>query len=249
MKWWEIKAAAKPKTGEVRVYGLITSSGGGFFGSDDDVTPKAFADELKALGEVSEIDIYINSPGGDPFAATAIYSMLKRHAATKTVYIDGIAASAASLIAMVGDKVIMPSNTLMMIHEPAAGMYGTAEEHDRAAESLRVIAKSMAATYREKSGLEEAEILAIMAAETWYTAEEAVEKGFADEIESEKAVAASLVDNQAVINGQAVDISKFRNFPRQHFPVAQVDPEEEARKAKEAERQARLRRLRLRAQP
>jgi ATP-dependent protease ClpP protease subunit len=233
MKWWEIKAAAKPKTGEVRVYGLITSSGGGFFGSDDDVTPKAFADELKALGEVSEIDIYINSPGGDPFAATAIYSMLKRHAATKTVYIDGIAASAASLIAMVGDKVIMPSNTLMMIHEPAAGMYGTAEEHDRAAESLRVIAKSMAATYREKSGLEEAEILAIMAAETWYTAEEAVEKGFADEIESEKAVAASLVDNQAVINGQAVDISKFRNFPKDRF-TSVVQAPSEAEKAAQA---------------
>ena len=244
-KFWEIRAAKKDKTGELMVYGLITSAGGGVFGSDSDVTPKGFADGLKALGDISTLNIYINSHGGDPFAAHAIYSILKRHKAEKHVYVDGIAASAASMIAMAGDKVIMPINSMIMVHLPRAVAMGTSEEIRKSADALDAVAESMAVLYTEKTGLSKDEIMSIMAEEVWYSAEEAVKKGFADEIEQEMKVAASLNANLLVVNGQEVDIQAFRNFPRDKISARQEPAEDKA----EQERQARLRRLLLRAQP
>ena len=133
-KFYEFRAAKEPKTAEILVYGPIGSQG--MFGSGDDITAKGFRQELDAAGDVGEINLYVNSPGGDPFTAQAIYSMLKRHKAHVTVYVDGLAASAASLLAMAGDTIVMVANGLMMIHEPRAISMGTADEMRSAAEAL-----------------------------------------------------------------------------------------------------------------
>ena len=240
-KFWEIRAAAKEKTGELLLYGYISSSSWW----DDEVTPKQFAKDLKDLGDIETLNLYINSGGGDVFAAQAIFSQLARHSAKKHVYVDGLAASAASLIAMVGDTVTMPKNAMLMIHNPWSWGMGFASDFRKIADDLDKIREAMIPTYADKSGLSHEEIVSIMDAETWLTAEEAKEKGFADEIEEAKEIAACLKDDQAIINGQTVDISRFKNFPRDKISARQEPAEDKA----EQERQARLRRLLLRAQP
>lgn len=192
------------------LYGPISSTS--WWG--DEITPKNFKKELDDLGDVNEISVYINSNGGDVFAGQAINSMLKRHKATVTVYIDGLAASIASVIAMAGDKIIMPANAMMMIHNPWSGMYGNAEEFRKMADDLDKIGESIIAAYKEKTGMEDAEIKAIMDAETWLTADEAVKQKFADEIEQSKQVAASLDGNFLIYNGLKMDISRFDNPPK-----------------------------------
>ena len=110
-KFWDFKA--KENKAELMLYGEISDTS--WWG--DEVTPKAFKSELDALGDVEQIDIYINSGGGDVFAGEAIYNMLRRHNAKKVVHVDGLAASIASIIAMVGDEIVMPENAMLMIHE------------------------------------------------------------------------------------------------------------------------------------
>lgn len=161
----------------------------GFFG----VTAKDFLNDLKALGDVSEITIHINSPGGSVFEGFAIHNALKRHKAHITVYIDGLAASIASVVAMAGDEVIMPENAMMMIHDPSGLVLGTAEDMEKLANALRKMTAGIVSAYRAKTGLADAEIEGMMADETWFTAAEAVEKGFADEVE-EPVQAAALFD-------------------------------------------------------
>jgi ATP-dependent Clp protease protease subunit len=220
-KFWQFRAAADKKSGDLLLYGPISSTT--WWG--DEVTPKQFNEDLKALGDVETINVYINSGGGDVFAAQAIYSMLKRHSAAKHVYIDGLAASGASLIAMVGDTVTMPKNAMMMIHGPWTWGAGFAADFRKVADELDKIREAMIPVYSDKSGLSREEIIAIMDAETWLTAEEAVDKGFADEVEEAKEIAASIQDGTLTINGQTVDLSKFRNAPKDigHKPPARVD--------------------------
>ena len=119
-KFWSFKALDET-TGELLLYGEISDIS--WWG--DEVTPKQFKEDLDALGDIDVLNVYINSPGGDVFAGQAIYSMLKRHKAQVKVYIDGLAASIASLVAMAGDKVIMPANAMMMIHNPWTWCWGT----------------------------------------------------------------------------------------------------------------------------
>lgn len=207
-KFWNFKA--KDKGAELHLYGPISSTT--WWG--DEVTPAQFKADLDALGDVSEISVFINSDGGDVFAGQAINSMLKRHSATVTVYVDGLAASIASVIAMAGDKVIMPSNAMMMIHNPWSFAIGNSEDMRKMADDLDKIAESIVAAYREKTGLSDEEIKAIMDKETWLTAEEAVEKGFADEIEESKKIAASLDGDFFIFNGLKMDLSRFDNPPK-----------------------------------
>jgi ATP-dependent protease ClpP protease subunit len=128
------------------------------------------------------VRVHINSPGGSVFDSIAIYNMLKAFPGTVEVYVDGIAASGASMIVMAGDKVIMPANTFLMIHNPITMIEGNAEGLRSAAETLDKLADSMVSIYADKSGLDDDEILAIMDAETWLQAEEALAMGFADEV-------------------------------------------------------------------
>jgi len=211
-KFWSFKNKDE-STGELMLYGDISS----LSWRGDEVTPKQFKKDLDDLGDISTLNVYINSNGGDVFAGQAIYSMIKRHKATVNVYIDGLAASIASVIAMAGDKVIIPKNAMLMIHNPWATAIGNAEDFRKMADDLDKIRESIITTYKDKSELEDEKIIELMDAETWLTAEEAVDYGFADEIEDEKQVAASLNDGFLTVNGQEFDISKYKNAPKLAF--------------------------------
>ena len=207
-KFWALKTKSETE-GELLLYGPISSDS--WWG--DEVTPKQFKKELDDLGNISTLNIYINSDGGDVFAGQAIYSILKRYKAQKIVYVDGLAASIASLIAMAGDLIIMPANAMMMIHSPWTIALGNAADFRKLADDMDKIREAMIVAYKEKSGIDEKKIIEIMDAETWLTAKEAVEYGFADEIEETKKLAASLDENFLTINGWKFDLSKFKKLP------------------------------------
>ena len=213
-KFWKFRAATdQPDTGELLIYGPIAADDGmGWL--FDDITPKQFRDDLDALGDISELRLFINSPGGDVFAGQAIHSMLRRHPANVTVFVDGLAASIASIVVMAGDKVIMPRNAMMMVHNPWTFGMGDAEEFRKIADTLDQIRESIFAAYRDKTGMSRDELLPLLDAETWMTAEDAVGMGFADEIEEAKQIAASMRSpSELVVNGMKVDLSRFRNRP------------------------------------
>jgi ATP-dependent Clp protease protease subunit len=202
-KFWKFKAK-EDKTGELLLYGEISSVT--WWG--DEVTPKEFKKDLDALGDIDILNIYVNSPGGDVFAAQAIVSMLKRHKAEKNIHVDGLMASASTFLVDVG-KVIMPSNAMMMYHNPSTIVWGNANDMRKMADDLDKVRESMLVIYRDKTGMTNEEIIAILDAETWMTAEEAVEYGFADELEEEKKVAASISNTILIFNGIETDMSKF----------------------------------------
>jgi ATP-dependent protease ClpP protease subunit len=141
-RFWNFKSLDE-KTGELTLYGEISNET--WWG--DEVTPKEFKSDLDNLGEIDTLNIYINSPGGDVFAGQTIYSILKRHKAHKNVYIDGLAASIASVIAMAGNTIFMPKNAMMMIHNPWTVGMGNADEFRKLAEDLDKIRESLIAAY------------------------------------------------------------------------------------------------------
>lgn len=146
----------------------------------DEVTPKLFKDELMAGS--GPVTLWINSPGGDVFAAAQIYNMLMDYPADVTVKIDALAASAASVIAMAGTKVCMSPVAMLMIHNPATIAIGDTEEMQKAIEMLSEVKESIMNAYEIKSGLSRHKISQLMDAETWMNAKEAKKLGFADEI-------------------------------------------------------------------
>ncbi len=217
-KFWQFRSKQDTGTeeGELLLYGDISSST--WWG--DEVTPKAFKQDLDDLGDISTLNIYINSGGGDVFAGQAIYSMLKRHKATKKVYVDGLAASIASVIAMAGDIVYMPKNAMMMIHKAWTFGLGNANDFRKLADDMDKIDESILVTYEAKTGLEKEKIMEMVNAETWMTAEEALAYGFADEIEESKQLAAALRQGQLIMNGLTFNLSRYRNPPNLAGQVA-----------------------------
>ena len=147
---------------------------------DDDVTPQLFKDEL--MSGSGDITVWINSPGGDCVAAAQIYNMLMDYKGNVTVKIDGIAASAASVIAMAGTKVLMSPVSMLMIHNPMTAAFGDCGEMQKAIEMLGSVKDSIINAYEIKTGLSRARLSHLMDAETWMDANKAVELGFADEI-------------------------------------------------------------------
>ena len=147
---------------------------------DDDVTPQLFKDELMA--GTGDVTVWINSPGGDCIAAAQIYNMLMDYKGNVTVKIDGIAASAASVIAMAGTKVLMSPVSMMMIHNPMTIAFGDSAEMQKAIEMLGSVKESIINAYEIKTGLSRTKLSHLMDAETWMDANKAVELGFADEI-------------------------------------------------------------------
>jgi ATP-dependent Clp protease protease subunit len=196
-RWYDFRAQARGT--EIVIYDEI-----GAFG----IPAKAFLDELKALGSVAELTVRVNSPGGSVFDGVAIYNALKRHDARVTVWIDGIAASIASVIAMAGDEVVMPENAMLMLHDPSALVLGTATDMRAMAGALDKMKAGMVAAYRDKSGRSDPEIEALMRDETWLSAQEAVAFGLADRVEQPVRMAAHF------------DLSRFRNTPPQLAALA-----------------------------
>ena len=183
---WELKQAAAPGTLELYIYGDVEGDSYDWWTDEvirSETSANSFREALAAHPEATQIDIYINSYGGSVFEGTAIYNQLKRHPAHKTVYVDGFACSIASVIAMAGDRVIMPRNTLMMVHNMAYGCYGNAADLRKAADDLDIINEAGRAAYLEKAGDKlTPELLAKMEDdETWLTAEQCIQYGLADE--------------------------------------------------------------------
>ena len=147
---------------------------------DDDVTPKLFRDEL--MSGSGDITVWLHSPGGDCVAAAQIYNMLMDYKGSVTVKIDGIAASAASVIAMAGTKVLMSPVSMMFIHNPMTAALVNSDEMQKAIEMLQEVKESIINAYEIKTGLSRAKLSRLMDAETWMDANKAVELGFADGI-------------------------------------------------------------------
>jgi ATP-dependent Clp endopeptidase proteolytic subunit ClpP len=187
---------AASKTADVYLYTPIGEYWGG-------ITAERFQQELNAIGKPSEIRLYINSDGGEVFQGISIYNMLVRHTAKINVFVDGIAASIASLIAMSGSTITMGPNTFMMIHEPWGGGHGTAADLRKQADTLDKVRVQLVDTYARKTGLSADKISDLISAESWFDATEALKLGFATAI-SPAATAMSAM---------RYDLSRFRNAP------------------------------------
>ena len=155
---------------------------------DEETSATSFRDALKELGDVSTINLSINSGGGSVFDGIAIYNMLKSHKATVNVYVEGLAASIASVIAMAGDTITMRSGSMMMVHMPWTLSQGNAEEMRKTADTLEKMGDNIVDIYSERTGITSDEIRNIMNDETWLSAEEAVEQGWATKLDKKEAV-------------------------------------------------------------
>ena len=207
-KFWNITKNDEAKSADIVMYGSI--------GSDeywDDVCDKTIKEEIGNLGDVENINVHINSPGGSVFAAVAIANTLKNHKAKVTAYIDGLAASAATIITSACDVVKMPKNALFMIHNPLTWAYGNKQELEKTGILLDKVKDNILETYLAKAkDKTKEELSALMDEEKWFNAEEAKEYGFIDEIVGEMEKPQN-VNNLLIVNSLAFDISKFKNFP------------------------------------
>jgi len=224
-EWLDIKN--KDSVGEIMIYGEITDEK--WF--DEDVTPMDIKNKIKSLENVDEINMYINSPGGGVFAGLAIYNMLKRFSSKITAYVDGVAASIASVILLAADKKIIPENAHVMIHNPMGIAMGDADEMRKTARLLDGAKKSILSIYKSATTLTDKKLSQMMNDETWMLGQEAFDLGFADEVEANKTIEAKIQGDFAIINGQKVDIRNFRKFPKDRIEQKQKD--EEAIKAME----------------
>ena len=201
---------------------------------DDDVTPQLFRDELNAGS--GDITVWINSPGGDCVAAAQIYNMLMDYKGNVTVKIDGIAASAASVIAMAGTSVLMAPTSLMMIHNPMTAAFGSKDEMEKAIEMLEEVKESIINAYELRTGLSRARISHLMDSETWMNAKRAIELGFADGMLTDEKVMAEMpafeFSDRAV---EAALINKITAKTRKDTPVNKLEPETEPKELPQPE--------------
>ena len=212
IKWLEVKA--KAKVGEVYIYGEIDD----FKWWGDEVTPTDIKDELAKLKNVDSVNIYVNSPGGGVFAGAAIYNEIKRFNKPTTSYVDGLAASIASLIVLAADKVVIPSNAMIMIHNVWTVVVGDYNELRDTADKIEKIQDSVVVqAYQDKTGMEKEKITELMDAETWLSGGEAVDLGFADELAEEQKIAACITGDTINFNNVEVPINKFKAFPKSKF--------------------------------
>lgn len=193
------------------------------------VTPRGVMREIDRLGNVDQITVRINSPGGDVFAGLAIYEYLKNHKARIITRNDGLAASAASIILMAGDEIIMGTGSMVMIHNPYTIAMGEAKDFLAAAEMLGKIQESLISVYKERTGKNEEELKAMMDATTWMTADNSVSLGFADKVDRKERISATIQNGLAKVGNQCFDLRVFAMAP----PL----PLEEEENANDAERQ------------
>lgn len=203
-RWYEIQAAANGAAGEVRIYDQIGGWG---------ISARQFLQDITDAGlfSASQVDVRIHSPGGSVLDGFAMFNSLKRLSGTVNIYIDGVAASMASVIAMLpGATVHIPSNAFIMIHNPWGGAMGEASDLRAYADLLDKNGEIMIDAYTTKTGLPREDVLSMMTAETWMTGKEAVAKGFADVLLPDMQMAACVNDNV---------IKEFSNMPKaaQHF--------------------------------
>ena len=220
---WKNEANTEPEAERVlELYGTIAEES--WF--DDDVTPQLFRDELFAGN--GPVTIWINSPGGDCVAASQIYAMLMDYKGDVTVKIDGVAASAASVIAMAGTKVLMAPTALMMIHNPATLAIGDSAEMQKAIEMLSEVKESIINAYEIKTNMRRSKLSQLMDAETWMNANKAIEYGFADGIlEDEKKSPDAAVS--FAFSRKAVTNSLLNKLAKKSAPASKPEVKPEGR--------------------
>ncbi|MGM8935076.1 ClpP-like prohead protease/major capsid protein fusion protein [Pseudomonas neustonica] len=207
--WYSIKALSRG-TAEVLLYDEIGAWG---------ISAQQFARDLKALGDLQRIDLRVHSPGGDVFEGTAIYNLLKHHPARVEGYVDGLAASMATVILMACDVVHIPENALMMVHKPWGITGGDADDMRRYVELLDKIEDTMVMAYAGKTGKSADEIKSLLKEETWMTGREAVEAGFADQLTESLAAAAHLNSKRMQEFNHMPEALKALLQPRASTPV------------------------------
>lgn len=205
--FWNFQDSTGGDAADLYIYGPIVSSASWW---DDSIDAVQFSEDLKALGD-KDVTVHINSPGGDVFAAHAIHNQLIAYAGNVDVVIDGIAASAATIIAMAGARITMPTNSMMMIHNPAMGLddHYTADDLDKYANALRAVRQSIIAAYMKRVSVDQAQIEQMMDAETWLTAQECVDMGLADAIDGR--IKSVLDGNNLIVNSLKIDITNYKN--------------------------------------
>lgn len=198
---------------------------------ESDTSAKSFRDGLKELGNIPQLNVHINSAGGSVFDGIAIENMLKQSSSQVNVYIDGLAASIASVIAMGGDTIFMPSNAMMMIHMPWTMTMGNAKDMRKSADDLEKIAESSIITYLDKAGdkLDRNTLIQLMNDETWLTADEAVEYGLADEVLEPVKVAASL-DSEFLQKYSHVPTSLLQKDDDSDVKISDEDTDDDPKK-------------------
>ena len=179
---------------------------------DDEVSPREFKAELEEADD--DITLWINSPGGDVFAASQIYTMLKEYKGKVTVKIDGIAASAASVIAMAGDKVYMSPTAMLMVHNPSTIVWGEATDMKRGIEILSEVKEGIINAYETKTGLSRNKISQMMDRETWMSAGKALELKFCDEVLYQESVASENVTGGFIFDKVTVTNNFLGKFQR-----------------------------------
>ncbi len=201
--FFNMKMSSDGKSGDIFIYGEITKYAWEEMGEHSAVT---FQKELEKLGDVDVINLYVNSPGGSVFEGISIYNMLKRHKAKVVAHVDALAASIASVIIMSADEIRMPSNSMLMIHNPWTIVMGNAEELRKQADDLERIGQSSKQSYLEKAGtkLSDDKLQEMLDDETWLSAEEAFEIGLCDVVE---------VANEAVAKIDKETLNMFKNAP------------------------------------
>lgn len=198
--WYQLRAAARGVV-DLMLYGDIGAWG---------ISANQFARDLKALGDVSQINLHVHSPGGDVFEGMAIYNLLKNHPARVEGTVDGLAASMGSVVLMAADVIRIPANAMIMVHKPWGIQGGDAEEMRRYADLLDKVEDSLVAAYTSKTGKTVDEVKALLAAETWMTGAEAVALGFADEL-------VESMDTFAKLNSQRMQ--DFQKMPENLKPL------------------------------
>ena len=239
-RMWELRQAAEPGVLELYIYGDVEGDYYDWWTGEtirSETSANAFRDALASYPDAAEIRLYINSYGGSVFEGTAIYNQLRRHPARKTVYIDGFACSIASVIAMAGDRIIMPRNTMMMIHNMWMGAVGNAAALRKAADDLDIINAAGRAAYLEKAGdkLEESRLVEMMDAETWLTAEDCIALGLADEYadtDADLTKAQGMLQKANLALAQQIEVNRsiaaqlreLTTAPKSHAPVGADAP-------------------------
>lgn len=187
----DYRMLARGDRGEIWLYGIIGLAKDNWFGIDG-VTAKQFADDLRKLGAVKTIDLRLNSDGGVVDDARAMYNLLVEHPAVVTTHIDGIAASAASFVAMAGKTIKMADGGFIMIHNARGGVWGTADDLEKMIPVYRGYDTQIRRTYAARTGQSDQQLKTWMKEERWFDSAEALQYGFADEIQQNMRVAACL---------------------------------------------------------
>ncbi|ADO83720.1 head maturation protease, ClpP-related [Ilyobacter polytropus] len=209
-KFWCFSETGSEKNSEIKIFGEIVN----IPCWEGDVSANSFCRELEKI-EAEEILVRINSPGGDVFEAQAIYNSLKNHPAKVIVRIDALAASAATVIAMAGDEILMPENAIFMIHNPWSWSSGEAKDFRKKAETMDTIRETIVNVYASKSTLSREEIMNKMDEESWLTSQEAFDAGFITEILSLKAEDSDTEEVNNFMRGRVMNT--FKELPKNKF--------------------------------